>query len=53
MTKIKDFDGKYVAFGQILYGLKNIRKLNKIQEKGNVYLPFEITVENCGLYEYG
>ena len=35
------FDGKYVAFGKLVEGLKDLEKFNKIPNVG------EITIKSC------
>ncbi|KAL4482757.1 hypothetical protein ABPG72_022317 [Tetrahymena utriculariae] len=47
-----DKDQKYVAFGLVVYGMKYLRKLNKITDKSSYIPAFEARIVNCGEYNF-
>ncbi|EAS04762.2 peptidyl-prolyl cis-trans isomerase, cyclophilin-type protein (macronuclear) [Tetrahymena thermophila SB210] len=47
-----DKDQKYVAFGLVVYGMKYLRKLNKITDRSSYTPAFEARIVNCGEYNF-
>lgn len=52
LDKIPEFDIKYLAFGQIIHGMKNFKRLNKLQPRGQHSPYTTMTIVKCGEYEY-
>lgn len=52
LNKIPHFNKKYILFGQVIYGMQNIRWVNRIQKYNDVIPAVDMTITGCGQYAY-
>jgi len=49
----KPFNGRYVAFGQVISGMEIIRAIEKVPTQGDYVPRVDIVIVDCGLQEAG
>ncbi|KRX11166.1 Cyclophilin-like peptidyl-prolyl cis-trans isomerase domain [Pseudocohnilembus persalinus] len=52
LQELPEFNGKFVVVGQIIQGMKFLKKINKIQNKNDQTPCFNIQIIDSGIYEF-